>query len=452
MSVVIAVLAFGLVARGEAVQRGPNIVFILADDLGWNQVGYQGSPYYETPNIDGLARRGVRFSDAYSAAPICSPTRAALMTGKSPAKLHLTDYIPGRKWEEKPLVTPAMQQGLPLAERTLPERLRECGYVTGLFGKWHLAADYDYKPHRPMDPESQGFDVVFHTRKPEDEDIRGGKPDAHNADEITENAIAFIRAQRDARFFCYIAHNVVHTPLGEDPKLVEKYRRKSGADRPENVAVMAAMIERMDRGVGRVLDALRDAGVAERTLVVFMSDNGNIAAQQAQTPFRGGKATLWEGGIRVPLAILWPGVTRAGVVSDEPVITQDLFFTLCEAAGARIEPALTEGRSLVPLLRTGTALRRDALFWHYPHYHHLGDMRPASVIRVGRFKLIEWQEGALLGRGPAVSLFDLSADPGEARDLAAEQPQRAADLRARLQEWRRTVGAQMMSVRVAAGP
>lgn len=437
------------VPAGAAAPRPPNLLFILADDLGWNQVGYHGSRYYETPNIDRLARSGTAFSNAYAAAPICSPTRAALMTGKYPARLHLTDYIPGRRWEDKPLVTPAMQQGLPLAERTLPERLKERGYTTGLFGKWHLAADYDYRPHRPMDPESQGFDVVFHTRKPEDEDVKGGRPDAHNADEITDRALAFVReqARQSHPFFCYVAHNVVHTPLGEEPAALARFQAKPGAGWPENHPVMAAMIARMDRGVGRLLDALAELGRAEDTVVVFMSDNGNIAALQDQAPFRGGKATLWEGGIRVPLAIRWPGVTRPGAVSAEPVIATDLFHTLCAAAGVTLEPELVDGRSLADHLRTGAPLGRAALFWHYPHYHHLGDMRPASVIRSGRYKLIEWHEGALLPRGPAVSLFDLEDDAGESRDLAGEQPALAAQLRTQLAQWRGSVGAQEMTVR-----
>ncbi|MDO8540870.1 MAG: sulfatase [Opitutaceae bacterium] len=427
--------------------RPPNILLILADDLGWNQVGYHGSTFYETPNIDRLARRGIRFTDAYSAAPICSPTRAALMTGKYPARLHLTDYIPGRLWEDKPLVTPRMQQGLPLAERTLPERLKERGYVTGLFGKWHLASDYEYKPHRPMDPETQGFDMVFHTRKPEESDIKAGKADAHNAVEITDHAVDFIRTNRSRPFFCYVAHNVVHTPLGEEAALIEKYRRKPGSKLAENIPVMAAMIERMDRGIGRLLDTLAAERLEQNTLVVFASDNGNIAAQQDQVPFRGGKATLWEGGIRVPLAIHWPGLTRPGAVSHEPVITQDLFFTLCDAAGAPTGDLPADGMSLRQHLRTAAPLGREEIFWHYPHYHHLGDMRPASVVRAGRYKLIEWHEGALLAHSPAVSLFDLVADPGENHELAGEHREVAERLHHRLRAWRKSVGAQEMTVR-----
>src|SRR6478735_2835448 len=214
--------------------RPPNIVFILADDMGWNQVGYHGSTYYSTPNIDRIAHEGLQFRHAYSAAPICSPTRAALMTGKSPARLHLTDFIPGREWEDKPLVTPKMQQGLPLEETTIPELLHTRGYTSGLFGKWHLAPTYDYAPWRPMDPESQGFDEVYHTRKPEEGDA--GKPDAHNAVSITDRAIDFIARHKDEPFFCYIAHNVVHRPLMEEEQLIAKYRAKHGANEPVNNA------------------------------------------------------------------------------------------------------------------------------------------------------------------------------------------------------------------------
>jgi arylsulfatase A-like enzyme len=426
--------------------RPPNVLFILADDMGWNQVGYHGSTYYETPNIDRIAREGLQFRQAYAAAPICSPSRAALMTGKWPARLHLTDYIPGKEWEDKPLVTPKMRQGLPLEESTIPELLHTRGYVSGLFGKWHLAPTYDYQPWRPLDPESQGFDEVFHTRKPEETDA--GHPDAHNAVSITDHAIDFIRRHRDGPFFCYVAHNVVHRPLMEEESLIAKYRAKPGAKLPENVAVMGAMIERMDTGVGRLLALLHELKLEENTLVIFASDNGNVMADQSQTPFRGGKATIWEGGLRVPLAIRWPGVVKPGGTSQEPVVTMDLFSTIMDVAGVSCDPALHDGLSLMPLLAgKATTLGREALFWHYPHYHHLGDFRPGSVIRMGNYKLIEWYEGALLGRGPAVSLFDVVADPGEAFDLAALQPDRVQAMQARLHQWRRSVDAQEMTVR-----
>jgi len=426
--------------------RPPNIVVILADDMGWNQVGYHGSTWYETPNIDQLARTGMHFRHAYSAAPICSPTRAALMTGKSPARLRLTDYIPGRVWEDKPLVTPKMQQGLPLEETTLAEMLHTRGYTSGLFGKWHLAKTYDYEPWRPMDPESQGFDEVYHTRKPDDDNLT--IKDAHNAIAITDRAVEFIERNRGKPFFCYVAHNVVHRPLTEEAELVAKFRKKHGADLPENSAVMGAMIERMDRGIGRLLNTLRTLNLDENTVVIFASDNGNVLADQSQKPFRGGKATLWEGGLRVPLAIRWTGKIAPGTRSDEPVITHDLFTTLMEVSGTTYEPRYHDGTSLLPLL-TGqrTSLERDAIFWHYPHYHHLGDMKPAGAIRQGRYKLIEWYEGALLRKGPEASLYDLESDPGESRDLAASQTERTRSMLERLRSWRRGLGAQEMTVR-----
>jgi uncharacterized sulfatase len=446
---VLALAVSAVVLRAAApipTPRPPNVVLILADDMGWNQVGYHGSRYYETPHIDRLAAEGMQFRHAYSAAPICSPTRAALMTGKSPARLQLTDYIPGRLWEDKPLVTPRMQQGLPLSESTIPELLRVRGYVSGLFGKWHLAPTYDYAPWRLMDPESQGFDEVYHTNKPEE--ANAATPDAHNAVAITDRALDFISRHRDRPFFCYVAHNVVHRPLAEDPKLVAKYAAKPGADRPENKAVMGAMIERMDTGIGRLLARLKELGLEESTLVIFTSDNGNVVADQSQAPFRGGKATIWEGGLRVPLAVRWPGRIRAGMTSDEPVVTHDLFSTIMDAAGVPLVARLHDGTSLLPVL-TGRApaLGRDALYWHYPHYHHLGDFRPGSVIRQGRFKLIEWYEGALLQKGPEVELFDLVADPGETRDLAASQPELARNLLRQLRAWRQSVGAQEMRPR-----
>lgn len=442
--------AGAMAAPGEpasgATRRPPNVVVILADDLGWNQVGYHGSSFYATPHLDRLAREGLQFRHAYSAAPICSPTRAAILTGRSPARLQLTDYIPGRLWPDKPLASPGTQRGLPLEETTLAEMLRTRGYRSGLFGKWHLAHTYAYAPGRPLDPESQGFDEVYHTNKPNEENL--AIPDAHNADAIADRAVDFIRRQGNQPFFCYVAHNVVHRPLTEDPDAVERYRRKPGADRPENSAVMGAMIERMDRGIGRILAVLREQGLEADTLVIFTSDNGNIAADQDQTPFRGGKATLWEGGLRVPLAIRWPGRIAPGRVSEEPVISHDLFPTLMEVTGTAYEPRLQDGTSLRPILlgEAGT-LPRDAIFWHYPHYHHLGDLRPGAAVRMGRYKLIEWFEGSLLGIGPAASLFDVIADPGETRDLAAAMPERTADLLARLRAWRARVGAVEMRVR-----
>jgi len=423
-----------------------NIVLIVADDMGWNQVGYHGYDWYQTPNIDRIARAGLQFRDAYSAAPICSPTRAALMTSKDPARLHLTDYIPGNPHEDKPLVTPQQIPCLPLEETTIPEMLRPLGYVSGHFGKWHLGIDYHYQPGRLFDPASQGFDVVFTAKKPED-DLVPPPPDAHSTVEITENAIKFIEKNRDRPFFCYVPHNVVHRPLYEEEELIEKYRRKPGSTLPIHNPIMGAMIERMDTGIGQILDTLDQLKLSEHTVVIFVSDNGGLEALQSQAPLRAGKSTLYEGGIRVPLAVRWPGVVQPGRTTNEPVVTQDLFSTIMEIAGAPYRKDYADGVSLLPLLRdSAPTLGREALHWHYPHYHHFGG-RPSSAIRVGNYKLIEWYEGTLLNQGPAVELFDLANDMGEQHDLAAAKPELARSLRAKLDAWRDGEHAQMMTIR-----
>ncbi len=435
------------VAPAPAVphDRPWNIVLILADDMGWNQVGYHGFNWYRTPNIDRIARVGLQFRHAYSAAAICSPTRAALMIGKDPARLRLTDYIPGNPHEDKPLVTPRQIARLPLEETTIPEMLRALGYVSGHSGKWHLATDYRYAPGRLFDPASQGFDVVLTAAKPEG-DLDPPPPDAHSAVAITKRAVKFIEDNRDRPFFCYVPHNVVHRPLYEEESLIDKYRRKPGAELPVHNAVMGAMIERMDTGIGRILDTLDRLKLSGHTVVIFYSDNGGFEALQSQAPLRAGKSTLYEGGIRVPLAVRWPGVVLAGRVSNEPVITQDLFCTIMEIAGAPYRKDYSGGASLLPLLRDiAPTLGRAALHWHYPHYHHQGG-RPSSVIRSGPYKLIEWHEGVLLGRGPAVELFDVVADPGEQRNLAAEKPELAGRLIKDVRVWRVRVGAQEMTV------
>jgi len=429
--------------------RPPNIVLIVADDMGWNQVGYHGFDWYETPNIDRIARAGLQFRDAYSSAPICSPTRAALMTGIYPARLHLTDYIPGNLHEDEPLVTPQQIPCLPLEETTIPEMLHALGYVSGHFGKWHLSIDYHYAPGRIFDPASQGFDVVYTAAKPE-EDLDPPPPDAHSAVAITEHALRFIEEHRDQPFFCYVPHNVVHRPLYEDQELIEKYNRKPGADEPTHNPVMGAMIERMDTGIGQILDSLDRLDLTKNTVVIFVSDNGGLESLQSQAPLRAGKSTLYEGGIRVPMAIRWPGVVTPGGLTREPVIIHDLFSTIMEIAGVPYRKDYADGVSLLPLLRDDTAsLGRDAIYWHYPHYHHQGG-RPSSVIRQGDYKLIEWYEGAMLGKGPAVELFNLVDDIGEAKDLAKEQPERAAAMRAQLDAWVRSMNAQNMTVRPPA--
>jgi arylsulfatase A-like enzyme len=421
-----------------------NIVFILADDMGWNQVGYHGvTSFYETPNIDRIAREGMYFTNAYAAAPVCSPTRASIMTGKYPARLHITDYIPGNSYPYARLRTPEWTKALPLEEMTLAEMLKRAGYATGHFGKWHLNYDYNYRPGRPGDPDTQGFDVVLTNVKPEPD--ADPERDAHHVVEITEHTLDFIENNKDRPFFAYVAHHVVHRPLLESKDWVQRYQTKTRLDNPVHNPVMGAMIERMDWGIGKILRRLEELGLAERTLVVFMSDNGNVKALEDQYPFRGGKAMLYEGGIRVPLAIRWPGVVKPGSVCSTPVISNDFFPTFAEIAGMSHLARDVDGVSLVPLLRGGKRLDRDALYWHYPHYHRQG-FKPCGAIRAGQYKLIEWYEPTLLGEEHQIDLYNLEEDPGETRNLAEEMPEKAKELREKLHAWRRSVGAQEMTV------
>jgi arylsulfatase A len=432
----------------EAASQAPggkpwNILFILTDDQGWNQVGYHGSTYYETPNIDRIAAEGMQFTDAYAAAPICSPTRGSILTGKYPARLHLTDFIPGNPYPYAPLKTPQQKSALPLEEETTAEILKKKGYVTAHIGKWHLSPSYDYAPNRPHDPETQGFDVVLKTKKPEEGDDPAA--DAHNAVAITRESLKFLEEQKDRPFFLHVSHNVVHRPIMEHPELIAKYEAKPGADLPINNAVMAAMIERMDRGIGQILDKLEELGLSESTVVMFFSDNGGLEQLQDQSPLRGGKATIFEGGLKVPMAIRWPGVVKPGTRCTVPVISNDFFNTMLEIAGVKKVPREADGESLVPLLKEKGGLKRKAIYWHYPHYHHLG-FKPAGAIREGDYKLIEWYEETLLGQADQVNLYNVREDPGETRDLAREMPGKVAELRSKLRAWRKSVKAQEMAV------
>jgi arylsulfatase A len=419
-----------------------NIVFILADDLGWNQVGYHGTTFYETPNIDLLASQGMQFSNAYTSAPVCSPTRAGLMTGRHPARLHLTDYIPGSPYPFAKLVTQKQAPCLPLEEVTIPEKLKEMGYVTGHFGKWHLSIDKNYEPGRPFDPASQGFDVVYTSVKPPPE--TDPEKDAHHAIEITEGSLKFIEDYHQQPFFLYVSHHIVHRPLMEKADLIAKYQAKEDSDKPYNNPVMGAMVERLDWSVGEILKKLEEFKLSERTVVVFYSDNGGLEQLQDQDPLRGGKATIFDGGLRVPLAIKWPGVIKAGSRSNDLVTSEDFFPTLMEIAGIAYAKETLDGVSLIPVLNGTGHLDKNTLFFHYPHYHHQG-YRPAGAIREGDYKLIEWYEESVLGLDNQVNLYNLKEDIGEAKDLSSQMPEKVADLRKKLHHWRQAVGAQEMT-------
>jgi neutral ceramidase len=427
-AVMAASLLFDPDAMPEAAltQSRPNIVIVLADDLGVNDLGVYGRKEHRTPHLDRLAADGLRFTSAYVASPICSPSRAALMTGRAPARLHLTTFIPGRAdAPSQRLLHPPMLQRLPLEEVTLAERLREAGYATAAIGKWHLGG-------AGFTPLEQGFDV-YHpgqaTTKPSD--AEGGKGEY----DLTAEAERFIDTNRDRPFFLYLAHNNPHIPfVSAKPSLVEA---NSGAFEPS----YAATVQTLDDSVGRLLGRIDAAGLRERTIVIFTSDNGGLHMPEGphprvthNTPFRAGKGYLYEGGLRVPLIVRGPGLASKRVI-DAPFINTDWLPTLLELAGAPPAGNL-DGISQATLLRSGApASAARTFFWHLPHYTNQGS-RPAGAIRDGKWKLVEHYDD---GR---VELFDLSGDTGEARDLSKAEASRTSALRARLREWRTSVGAQ----------
>jgi len=445
-------LIFGLVAPLLSASSRPlNILLIFADDLGVTPVGAYGNAYYQTPHLDRLAREGLRFTDAYAACPVCSPTRSALMTGKYPARTHVTDFIAGGVFPWARLTQPEWQKFLPLAEVTVAEELSARGYVTGLFGKWHLAKGYLPPQSVAEGPDRQGFAETFITHKPKSSD--DPEQDAHGVEKITERALAFLEKYRARPFFLELAHNSIHAPIMAPKAVVEKHRQRAGGDRRENNPVIAAMMEILDDSVGRVLAKLDALGLRENTLVIFYSDNGGLLKDGAQTPFRGGKAQLYEGGIRVPLVARWPGVIAAGRTSAFPVTSVDFFPTFLELSGRpAARGAVLDGMSLVGLLRGEPAPARAAIYWHYPHYHAAGVHGPAGAIRAGDWKLIEYYETTLTGKGAARELFNLRDDPAETRNLAPSEGGLVEALQVQLREWRQSVGAQMPVVNLKYDP
>jgi len=404
----------------------PNIVLILADDLGINDLHCYGRADHHTPNLDKLAGQGMRFTNAYGQA-VCSPSRAALLTGKNPARLHITNFLPGRPdAPTQKVLQPILEGQLPLEELTLAEVLREAGYVSACIGKWHLGGPR-------FGPKEQGFDVAFAGRpNTQPSAAEGGKGEY----ELTEHAEKFIEENKARPFFLYLPHNTPHIPFKAKPELIEKNK---GAWHPE----YAGVIESMDDCVGRLMAKVDALGLTERTIFIFASDNGGLHVLEFpgtppthNTPFRAGKGYLYEGGIRDPLIIRWPGKVKPGSVSDTPVVFLDLMPTLIEAAGLTTAKTTgpLDGTSLMPVL-TGGQLAPRTLFFHMPNYTNQGG-RPASSLREGNWKLIEQIEDN------SVELYDLAKDPGEKNDLAASEAARTAELRKKLDDWRKSIGAQ----------
>jgi arylsulfatase A-like enzyme len=437
-------------ASGAEKDRPPNIIFILIDDMGWRDLGCFGSTFYETPNIDKLAAAGMRFTSAYAACPVCSPTRASIMTGRYPPRYNVTDWLPGRKdMPSQRLLRPPINLQLPLDEITLAELLRTVGYVCGSVGKWHLGG-------MGFAPEQQGFDVNVggaatgsppggYFKFSKAPNLQARSDDEYLTDRLTDEAIGFIDKNKDRPFFLYLSHYTVHIPLQAKKDLVEKYERKAekAAGEQKN-PVYAAMIESLDQGVGKLVARLEQLKIADNTIIVFFSDNGGLSVKEgpftpatSNWPLRTGKGYLYEGGVRVPCFIVWPGRIRPGSSSDVPIISVDFFPTFAELSGAKVAlDRPIDGVSLVPLLRQTGPLKSRDLFWHYPHYSNQGG-RPSAAIRSGDWKLIEFYEDSRR------ELYNLKDDLSEKNDRAAAMPDRVRELQQRLADWRKSVGARM---------
>jgi arylsulfatase A-like enzyme len=449
--------------------KKPNIVLFLIDDLGWMDIGCNGSKFYETPNIDRLASEGMRFTNAYAATPVCSPTRASILTGKYPAALKTTDWFGApqpeeaatdKTWNTKKLLPASYVENLPLEEITIAEALRTAGYKTFIAGKWHLGENEKYWP------ENQGFDVNkggYNRGHPasyfspyNNPKLPDGPVGEYLGDRVAAETISFIEVNKQNPFFAYVPFYEAHTPMQAKEALIRKYTEKKerlglrdefiirpngGKTRiTQSLPVYAAMIESMDNAIGTILNQLKQSGVADNTIVIFFSDNGGLSTSEgtptSNLPLRGGKGWLYEGGIRVPMIIKYPRQVKPNTISDEPVISNDFYPTLLQLAGLSSMPMQhTGGKNLVPLLQ-GKSINRDAVYFHYPHYGNQGGA-PGAAIRLGKWKLIEWYENN------AVELFDLDADLGELKNLAHVFPKERDRLLHKLHQWQKEQGAVM---------
>ncbi len=437
-----AALTLAQTSMAARAQRDrPNFVFILIDDMGWPDLGCYGNAFHETPNADRLADEGMRFTNAYAACPVCSPTRASIVSGQYPARVGITDFIPGH-WRpyEKLRVPINRQQFLPLESVTIAEALQPAGYTSGVFGKWHLGGRDHY-------PDKQGFDAMSVSRGshknvklfPEIE----LPENPYLSEVLTDEAEQFIEANQERPFCLCLHHYAVHIPLEARERLIKKYEDKPKPKDGVNNPVYAAMVEHVDQSVGRILDKLDALDLTENTVVVFFSDNGGLRQRfdgdgpivSTNAPLRDEKGTLYEGGIRVPMIVRWPGVVEAGTKNDTPVTSVDFYPTFLDIAGAEIPASQTlDGESLVPLLNQSGGLQRDAIYWHYPHYHHAS---PAGAIRSGDWKLIEFYEDGHL------ELYNLRDDLGEQNNLATRESERAHAMYEKLAAWRASVHAEM---------
>jgi arylsulfatase A-like enzyme len=449
-------------SSNEAEPRPLNVIYILADDLGWAELGCYGNTFNETPNLDKLAREGMRFTQAYAPAPVCSPDRASLMSGQLPARIGVTDYLrPDTDWH------------LPDDMVTLPELFKQAGYVTGMAGKWHLSG-YDYKGVK-SGPGKHGFDEVmvseqlgidagsyFHPYfrvNPRLPAVLG--KNEYLTDRLNHEAVQFIKRHRHEPFFFYLSHYAVHTALAAKQDLVDYFSSKPGATEPvsnpnrrklgtprgqKDNPLLAAMLKSIDEGVGMIMDELEALGIADNTLIVFTSDNGGEDWVTSNAPLRAGKSHVYEGGIREPLIVKWPGIIQPGSVCDTPTVNVDFYPSCAEILNVPEGPQTLDGVSIVPLLR-GADIADRPFFWHYPlaKKHFLGG-RSSGAIRLGDWKLVEFFDDHTL------ELYNLKNDPGETIDLAGQYPEKLKELAALLSGWQHGVSAQFPDGQCPAVP
>lgn len=454
LTVLVALVAgaLPLTARAaDAPARPPNIVFIMADDLGYTDVGCFGSKYYETPNIDRLASQGLKLTHHHHCQN-CTPTRAALLSGQYGARtgVYTVGGIDRFNWQTRPLRPVDNVQQLPLDRDTFAQQLKKAGYTTGMFGKWHIGQSGDFHPAR------RGFDEAVVTMGKHFDFVTDPKIDypkgQYLADFLTDKAVDFIARHKAEPFFLYLPHFGVHSPFDAKPELVSRFKDKPGVGGHNN-PTYAAMIASVDESVGRVMAKLDELKLADNTVLIFVSDNGGVGGYVREglkkagdvtdnAPLRSGKGSLYEGGTRVPLIVRWPGITQAGGTCEVPTIHVDLYPTFLELAGAPRPRQVLDGESLVKLFRDPSAkLTRDAIYQHFPGYLGAGQntwrTTPVSLIQVGQWKLMEFLEDGRL------ELYDVKQDVGEQTNLAEKMPDKAKELHDRLKAWRAEVNAPM---------
>ncbi len=451
LTLVLAIIfgIYGLPKTALCAQK-PNIVFLLADDLGWTGLKCFGSDFYETPNLDRLAAQGTKFTNAYAACTVCSPTRASIMTGQYPARLHLTDFIAGQNRPYAQLKIPNWTKKLEHKHMTMAEALKAAGYQTALVGKWHLAPrppDAEYG-----DPKHHGFNIQhlkprqargYHL--PRGFNQEGESKSDYVTDYLTDKALEIIDQNKSQPFFLYFAYHTPHTPIQGRDDLVEYFKGKVNPRSRHKNPTYAAMVKSLDQSVGRILDRLERHDLARNTIVVFTSDNGGLTQRYGKhdgftenLPLCRGKGSAYEGGVRVPTIIRWPNVTQPGTQCDTPIMSIDYLPTVLEMAFITNSVSVEnmDGKSLIPLLKNPETQWQRDLFWHYPHYHAGGD-GPYSAIRSGYWRLIEFHENK------KVELYNLKQDLGEQINLAQTSTKKADELRAKLNRWRHKVNAQM---------